>query len=139
MPKRKLKNQENEVLQVEVISPLPDRRYVLMILAEAIEKQHHKATKGKIFNPTNEKIRINQWKSLVHTCNIYNNVLKDMQIDEIKYELNAIKNAMIVNEDNEMIPDNDEIVDGIDKVENALKLLDGKTNDGGGIDEHEDE
>ena len=134
MPKQKRKNKSKDmgIIHAELIPPLPSRDHVLHILAEAIDKQHHKVTKGKIFNQENEKIRINQWKSLVHTCHIYNQILKDKQIDEVKKELKEIKNAMIYNED----PIEDESInDGLDKVEQTLKLLDGKSD----ISEHEDE
>ena len=134
MPKQKSKKKKinDEIIHAELIPPLPSREHVLHILAEAIDMQHHKVTKGKIFNQENEKIRINQWKSLVHTCHIYNQILKDKQIDEVRKELKEIKNAMIYNEN----PIEDESInDGLDKVEQTLKLLDGNSD----INEHEDE
>ena len=134
MPKQKRKNKSKDmgIIHAELIPPLPSRDHVLQILAEAIDKQHHKVTKGKIFNQENEKIRINQWKSLVHTCHIYNQILKDKQIDEVKKELSEIKNAMIYNEN---VIEDESINDGIDKVEQTLKLLDGNSD----INEHENE
>lgn len=134
MPKQKRKNKSKDmgIIHAELIPPLPSRDHVLQILAEAIDKQHHKVTKGKIFNTENEKIRINQWKSLVHTCHIYNQILKDKQIDEVKKELSEIKNAMIYNEN---VIEDESINDGIDKVEQTLKLLDGNSD----INEHENE
>lgn len=133
MPKQKSKQKKkNNVYEVELIPPLPSREHVLQILAEAIDMQHHKVTKGKIFNQENEKIRINQWKSLVHTCHIYNQILKDKQIDEVRKELKEIKNAMVYNEN---VIEDESINDGIDKVEQTLKLLDGNSD----ISEHEDE
>ena len=134
MPKQKSKKKKinDEIIHAELIPPLPSREHVLHILAEAIDMQHHKVTKGKIFNQENEKIRINQWKSLVHTCHIYNQILKDKQIDEVKKELSEIKNAMIYNEN---VIEDESINDGIDKVEQTLKLLDGNSD----INEHENE
>ena len=133
MPKEKSKKKGNDgIVYAEIIPPLPSREHVLHILAEAIDKQHHKVTKGKIFNQENEKIRINQWKSLVHTCHIYNQILKDKQIDEVKKELKEIKNAMVYNDN---IIKDEKINDGLDKVEQTLKILDGKSD----INEHEDE
>lgn len=134
MPKEKSrkKTKDDSIIHAELIPPLPTRDHVLQILAEAIDKQHHKVTKGKIFNQENEKIRINQWKSLVHTCHIYNQILKDKQLDEVSKELKEIKNAMIYS-DNPIEDEN--INDGLDKVEQTLKLLDGKSD----ISEHEDE
>ena len=134
MPKEKSKRKikDDRIIHAELISPLPTREHVLHVLAEAIDKQHHKVTKGKIFNPENEKIRINQWKSLVHTCHIYNQILKDKQIDEVSKELKEIKNAMIYSEN---IIDDDEINENLDKVEQTLRLLDGKSD----LNEHEDE
>ena len=133
MPKEKSKKKGNDgIVYAEIIPPLPSREHVLHILAEAIDMQHHKVTKGKIFNQENEKIRINQWKSLVHTCHIYNQILKDKQIDEVKKELKEIKNAMVYNDN---IIEDEKINDGLDKVEQTLKILDGKSD----INEHEDE
>lgn len=134
MPKQKEKKKKinDEIIHAELIPPLPSREHVLHILAEAIDMQHHKVTKGKIFNQENEKIRINQWKSLVHTCHIYNQILKDKQIDEVRKELKEIKNAMIYNEN---AIEDESINDGLDKVEQTLKLLDGNSD----INEHEDE
>ena len=133
MPKQKSKKKGNDgIVYAEIIPPLPSREHVLHILAEAIDMQHHKVTKGKIFNQENEKIRINQWKSLVHTCHIYNQILKDKQIDEVKKELKEIKNAMVYNDN---IIEDEKINDGLDKVEQTLKILDGKSD----INEHEDE
>lgn len=134
MPKQKSKKKKinDEIIHAELIPPLPSREHVLHILAEAIDMQHHKVTKGKIFNQENEKIRINQWKSLVHTCHIYNQILKDKQIDEVRKELKEIKNAMIYNEN---AIEDESINDGLDKVEQTLKLLDGNSD----INEHEDE
>lgn len=133
MPKQKSKKKGNDgIVYAELIPPLPSREHVLHILAEAIDMQHHKVTKGKIFNQENEKIRINQWKSLVHTCHIYNQILKDKQIDEVKKELKEIKNAMVYNDN---IIEDEKINDGLDKVEQTLKILDGKSD----INEHEDE
>ena len=134
MPKQKSKKKmkDDSIIHAELIPPLPTREHVLQVLAEAIDKQHHKVTKGKIFNPENEKIRINQWKSLVHTCHIYNQILKDKQLDEVSKELKEIKNAMIYS-DNPIEDEN--INDGLDKVEQTLKLLDGNSD----INEHENE
>jgi len=134
MPKEKSrkKTKNDNIIHAELIPQLPTREHVLHILAEAIDKQHHKVTKGKIFNQENEKIRINQWKSLVHTCHIYNQILKDKQIDEVKKELAEIKNAMVYT-DNPI--DDENLNEDLDKVEQTLKLLDGKS----GINEHENE
>lgn len=131
MAKNKTKNKkrnEYAVIQVDLMPQLKSRQEVLGILSDAIDKQHDKVTKGRIFNPENEKIKINMWKSLVHTCHTYNQILKDMQIDEIKYELQEIKNAMIYQQQTD-----DEINENLDKVSQTLKLLDGKVD----IDEYE--
>ena len=131
MAKSKTKNKkqnEDDIIQVDLMPQLKSRQEVLSILAEAIDKQHEKVTKGRIFNPENEKIKINMWKSLVHTCQTYNTIMKDMQLDEIKYELQEITNAMIYQEQTD-----DEINENLDKVSQTLRLLDGKVD----IDENE--
>ena len=131
MAKSKTKNKkqnEDDIIQVDLMPQLKSRQEVLSILAEAIDKQHEKVTKGRIFNPENEKIKINMWKSLVHTCQTYNTIMKDMQLDEIKYELQEIRNAMIYQEQTD-----DEINENLDKVSQTLRLLDGKVD----VDENE--
>ena len=131
MAKNKTKNKkrnEDAVIQVDLMPQLKSRQEVLGILSDAIDKQHDKVTKGRIFNHENEKIKIHMWKSLVHTCHTYNQILKDMQIDEIKYELQEIRNAMIYQQQTD-----DEINENLDKVSQTLKLLDGKVD----IDEYE--
>ena len=131
MAKNKTKNKkrnEYAVIQVDLMPQLKSRQEVLGILSDAIDKQHDKVTKGRIFNTENEKIKINMWKSLVHTCQTYNTIMKDMQLDEIKYELQEIRNAMIYQEQTD-----DEINENLDKVSQTLRLLDGKVD----IDENE--
>lgn len=86
---------QNDVIELTIMQPIMTRHEVLDILSQAIQQQHQKMTKGKIFNPENEKIRVSQWKSLVHSCQVYNQILKDMEINKLQFELQEIQNAVV--------------------------------------------
>lgn len=116
---KKKNNKKDEVIEVTVMQPIKTRHEILDILSQAIEKQHQKVTKGKIFNPENEKIRVSQWKSLVHSCQVYNQVLKDMELNNLQYELQQIQNAII-----DETKTNEELQADIDKVTQTMKILD---------------
>lgn len=124
MNKINTKSKNDDIVEVNVLSPIITRHEVLQIMSQAIEKQHQKVTKGKIFNPENEKIRVSQWKSLVHSCQVYNQILKDMELTKVQYELQEIKNAML-----DDTKSNDDLQQDIDKVTQTLKILDGKLDD----------
>lgn len=89
------------------------REEILEVLSSAISNLDHKITKGRITNPENEKIRINQYKTLAYSCHTYNNILKDKQLDNLAKELENIKLALTNNEVSEDTKSDIEIVESI--------------------------
>jgi hypothetical protein len=75
-----------------------DRDKVLSILSNVIRKLDEKLENGRIVNPDNEKIRIQYYKALIYSMDIFNKILKDKQIDNLQDELESIRLALINNE-----------------------------------------
>ncbi len=67
------------------------RELVLSQLHDAIECIHNKAMNGRITKPENEKVRIQWFKALAYTCSIYNQIKRDVEMDEFKEELETLK------------------------------------------------
>lgn len=68
-----------------------DREIVLHKLNDAIDYIHNKAIKGRITNEKNEKVRIAWFKALAYACSIYNQIKKDVEMDELKEEIETLK------------------------------------------------
>lgn len=68
-----------------------NRELVLNQLHEAIECIHNKAMNGRITKPENEKVRIQWFKALAYTCSIYNQIQRDVEMDELKEEFETLK------------------------------------------------
>jgi hypothetical protein len=75
-----------------------NRDKVLSILSNVIKKLDEKLEKGRIVNLDNEKIRIQYYKALIYSMDIFNKILKDKQIDNLQDELESIRLALINNE-----------------------------------------
>ena len=63
--------------------PYDSRELVLIKLDEVIEFLHYKALKGRIVKPENEKVRIQYFKAMTYACSIYNQIKRDVEIDEL--------------------------------------------------------
>lgn len=87
-----------------------NRNMILNILSENIQIMNKKVN-GRIKNPENEKIKINQMKAVVYACKVYSDILKEQQIDEFKRELEIIKNAVEHNKNQENIKEDLEVVE----------------------------
>ena len=79
------------------------RELVLVKLDEVINFLHHKALKGRIVKPENEKVRIQYFKAMTYACSIYNQIKRDVEIDELNNKveeltekINEIKRTMRV-------------------------------------------
>jgi hypothetical protein len=59
------------------------REMLLVKLDEVIDFLHHKALKGRIVKPENEKVRIQWFKAMTYACSIYNQIKRDVEIDEL--------------------------------------------------------
>lgn len=90
------KNESNEILKLNNIESIAydDRELILTRLNEVIKMLHEKVVKGRITKPENDKIRIQWIKAFVYTCNVYNQVKRDVEVDELKQELKTIKEQL---------------------------------------------
>ncbi len=64
-------------------TPYDSREMLLIKLDEVIDFLHHKALKGRIVKPENEKVRIQWFKAMTYACSIYNQIKRDVEIDEL--------------------------------------------------------
>ena len=71
------------------------RDFYLGFLDDAINKLHHKATKGKIKNPKNEKIKIEYFRALVYAISTANSVLEKKQLDQLEHDLELLKRGIV--------------------------------------------
>lgn len=74
-----IKDDENKINP----SSYDSREMLLVKLDEVIEYLHHKALKGRIVKPENEKVRIQWFKAMTYACSIYNQIKRDVEIDEL--------------------------------------------------------
>lgn len=82
-------------VESEIMSPPFDSRELLLNkLDEAIEYLHNKALKGRITRPENEKVRIQYFKALTYACSIYNQIKRDVELDELKDEVEQLKSQL---------------------------------------------
>lgn len=68
-----------------------NRENILSYLDEVIKLLHNKAVKGRVKNPDSDKIRIQWFRVLAYTCQIYNQIKKDVELDELKEEIETLK------------------------------------------------
>ena len=84
------------------------RDLYLGFLDDAINKLHHKATKGKINNPKNERIKIDYFRALVYAISTANVVLEKKQLDKLEKELEILKNGIVFQNNEKPSPTLDE-------------------------------
>jgi hypothetical protein len=66
------------------------RETLLNHLDEVIEYLHQKALKGRVVKPENEKVRIQWFKTLAYTCSIYNQIKRDVEIDQLDEKVDTL-------------------------------------------------
>lgn len=71
-----------------------DRDLILSKLNDAIEYLHNKALTGRVIDAKNEKVRIAWFKTLAYACSIYNQIKRDIELDELKEEMETLKNQI---------------------------------------------
>lgn len=69
-----------------------DRDLILHKLNDAIDYLHHKAMKGRVTDAKNEKVRIAWFKTLAYACSIYNQIKRDIELDQLREEIETLKN-----------------------------------------------
>jgi hypothetical protein len=77
------------------ISAYDDRNLILSKLNDAINQLHEKAINGRIKNPENEKVRIQYFKVLAYTCNVYSQIKKDTDLEELLKKIELMTDEII--------------------------------------------
>ena len=98
------------------------RNEILEILSIEIDILNKKIQSGRIANPENEKIKINQHRALIYGCNTYNSILKDNQLDDLAKELKNIKLSLLDKDYSEK-----DLNEELELVESILETLEIKT------------
>ena len=103
------------------------RDLYLGFLDDAITKLHHKATKGKIKNPKNEKIKIDYFRALVYAISTANTVLEKKQLDKLEQDLEMLKSGIVFQNEEKSSPNVDEDkMKEIEKIDAKIeKLMEG--------------
>ena len=104
------------------------RDLYLGFLEDAMNKLHHKATKGKIKNPKNEKIKIDYFRALVYAISTANSVLEKKQLDKLEKDLEMLKSGMVFKEQEKPSPTLDEEkLKEIERIDEKIeKMMEGK-------------
>lgn len=70
------------------------RNLLLGKLYDMIESLETKITRGRIKDPKNEKIKVDQVRVFGYLCSIYNQVSKDVELDELKAEIEELREML---------------------------------------------
>ena len=70
-----------------------DRDKLLNMLSEIVKTQHFKILKGRIRDPKNEKLRLENVRVLAYLASVYNGILKDRDLTDIEKRLENLENA----------------------------------------------
>jgi hypothetical protein len=71
-----------------------NRKLLLIKLYDMIESFETKIAKGRIKDPQNEKIKVSQIKAFGYLCSVYNALSKDVELDEIKSEIEILEELL---------------------------------------------
>lgn len=133
----KKKNDVSSTLTAELIDDSNKRDFYLAVLDDAINNLHYKATKGRIRDAKNEKLKIDMYRALFYGVNVANSVYKDKQIDKLADDFERLKKGLLIKNDTEKIEtgkieiSDDELNDLIDFDERIKKLKDNDNAVGG--------
>ena len=59
-----------------------DRDVILDLLEDGIREAHRKVESGRVYDPENEKVRIQWIRALAYAVNIHRQTLRDKEIEE---------------------------------------------------------
>ena len=88
------KNKDSSTLTAETVGDSAERDFYLKVLNDAIRKLYHKATKGRIKDAKNEKIKIEMFRALFYGVNVANKVYADKQIDKLSADFEKLKKGL---------------------------------------------
>ena len=99
------------------------RSFFIDTTIDIVNIMTNKAMNGRIRDGENEKIKIQQYKTIINACNVGNRILKDKQLDEYEQDIIALKNGLLGKED---ASSNDEVLENImelDKLDEEIQKL----------------
>lgn len=83
--------ERTKAVNVDVLDPEMSRNEALRILSESIKLQRKRVKKPYVKDVKKEELKIKNIKALAYMINVYNNILKDEQLDELQHQLNFIE------------------------------------------------
>jgi len=120
--KKKKSSKKFEVNDINANSPNHEiRSFFVDTAINTINYMQNKVHNGRIRNDEHEKIKIQQLKLIINACNVGNRVLKDRQLDEYEKDIEALKNGLMLNIDND-----DEIIEISPEAIQEIEALDEK-------------
>ena len=70
---------------------VPGRDEILELLEDGIAEAHEKVTSGRVYNPENEKVRIQWIRALAYASGQYRQLIKDKELEEIHERIEALE------------------------------------------------
>ena len=83
--------ERTKAVDVDVLDPEMSRNEALRILSESIKLQRKRVKKPYVKDVKKEELKIKNIKALAYMINVYNNILKDEQLDELQHQLDFIE------------------------------------------------
>ena len=76
----------------------PGRDEILELLEDGIAEAHEKVTSGRVYNPENEKVRIQWIRALAYAAGQYRQLMKDKDLEEMEQRLQRIEEQQEIDE-----------------------------------------
>lgn len=73
------------------VDETPGRDEILDLLEDGIAEAHEKVTSGRVYNPENEKVRIQWIRALAYAAGQYRQLMKDRDLEEMEERLQRIE------------------------------------------------
>lgn len=124
--KKKKSSKKFEVTDINANSPNHEiRSFFVDTAINTINYMQNKVHNGRIRNEEHEKIKIQQLKLIINACNVGNRVLKDRQLDEYEKDIEALKNGLLLNveNDDDIIEISPEAIQEIEALDEKLARL----------------
>jgi adenylate cyclase class IV len=74
-------------------SDVTDRDRILALLETGIDEAHRKVKSGRVYDPENEKVRIQWIRALGYIANVHRQVQKDKDLDELEERIAQIESS----------------------------------------------
>jgi len=70
------------------------RKAVAMWLEEAIQEARRKIDSGRVYDATNERVRIDWMKALARLINCHRKLLKDVELEQMQEDIEELKKEL---------------------------------------------